>query len=84
MFFSDCCDDATGKDKTICVVDSGIAFNSPFPALLRPERRVELILSFDFSQREGDKTLPFQVSSYSTTASVYFLAHIPLKNFPYW
>ncbi|CAB4028757.1 cytosolic phospholipase A2 [Paramuricea clavata] len=54
-------DHATGKDKTICVVDSGIAFNSPFPAILRPERKVELILSFDFSQRDGgDKELPFK------------------------
>ncbi|XP_028398268.1 cytosolic phospholipase A2-like [Dendronephthya gigantea] len=54
-------DNHTSKDKTICVVDSGIAFNSPFPAILRPERKVELILSFDFSQRDGgDKELPFK------------------------
>jgi phospholipase A2 len=55
--------DGPGKDKTMCIVDSGIAFNSPFPAMLRPERKVELILSFDFSQRDGgDKELPFKVS----------------------
>ena len=55
--------DAPGKDKTMCIVDSGIAFNSPFPAMIRPERKVELILSFDFSQRDGgDKELPFKVS----------------------
>ena len=47
----------------MCIVDSGIAFNSPFPAMIRPERKVELILSFDFSQRDGgDKELPFKVS----------------------
>ena len=56
--------DAPGKEKTMCIVDSGIAFNSPFPAMLRPERKVELILSFDFSQRDGgDKELPFKVST---------------------
>jgi phospholipase A2 len=59
--FSDV-DHGTGKDKTICVVDSGIAFNSPFPTVLRPERKVELILSFDFSQRDSDEALPFGVS----------------------
>ncbi|XP_028401054.1 cytosolic phospholipase A2-like [Dendronephthya gigantea] len=54
-------DDSAGKDKTMCIVDSGIAFNSPYPAMLRPERKVELILSFDFSQRDGgDKELPFK------------------------
>ncbi|XP_046861650.1 cytosolic phospholipase A2-like [Xenia sp. Carnegie-2017] len=52
--------DAVFKNKTMCVVNSGIAFNSPFPVLLRRERKVELILSFDFSQRDnGDKEPPF-------------------------
>lgn len=55
--------DAAGKEKTMCIVDSGIAFNSPYPALLRAERKVELILSFDFSQRGGDNEPPFKVSS---------------------
>ena len=53
----------TGYQKTICLVDAGIAFNSPYPVLLRPERKVEIILSFDFSQRDGgDKEKPFSVS----------------------
>lgn len=57
-------DERAGKDKTMCLVDSGIAFNSPFPTMLRPERNVELILSFDFSQRDGgDNELPFTVST---------------------
>jgi phospholipase A2 len=50
----------------MCIVDSGIAFNSPFPAVLRPERDVQLILSFDFSQKDdGDDEPPFAVSSIS-------------------
>jgi hypothetical protein len=59
----------------MCLVDSGIAFNSPFPTLLRPERKVELILSFDFSQRDGgDTELPFKVSlRYQTTD---FITHM--------
>lgn len=52
-----------GKLKTICVVDSGIAFNSPYPTVIRTERGVDLILSFDFTQRDGgDNELPFGVS----------------------
>ena len=55
---------APGNHKTMCLVDSGIAFNSPYPTILRPERKVEIILSFDFSQRDGgDKELPFKVSN---------------------
>ncbi|XP_046839546.1 cytosolic phospholipase A2-like isoform X2 [Xenia sp. Carnegie-2017] len=55
-------DKTTGNHKTICLVDAGIAFNSPYPVLLRPERKVEIILSFDFSQRDGgDKEKPFSV-----------------------
>ncbi|XP_028410382.1 cytosolic phospholipase A2-like [Dendronephthya gigantea] len=52
-------DDAPGKDKTMCIVDSGIAFNSPYPAMLRPERNVELVLSFEFSKRDRDEP-PFK------------------------
>ena len=65
-------DECTGKDKTMCVVDSGIAFNSPFPAVIRPERNIELILSFDFSQRDGgDKELPFGVSVFFLDYLIY-------------
>ena len=46
------------------IVDSGIAFNSPYPVLVRKERKVDLILSFDLSQRDGgDKEMPFKVSN---------------------
>ena len=62
-FFTDAdFNNAAGKEKTMCIVDSGIAFNSPYPALLRAERKVELILSFDFSQRGGDNEPPFELS----------------------
>ncbi|CAB4040054.1 cytosolic phospholipase A2-like, partial [Paramuricea clavata] len=54
-------DQAPGKHKTMCLVDSGLAFNSPFPTMLRPERKVEIILSFDFSCKDSDdKELPFK------------------------
>ena len=48
----------------MCLVDIGLAFNSPYPVLLRKEREVDLILSFDFSQRDdGDNAMPFKVSN---------------------
>ncbi|CAL4060154.1 unnamed protein product, partial [Meganyctiphanes norvegica] len=40
--------------KKISVMDSGFAFNSPYPLLLRPQRCVDIFLSFDFSAREED------------------------------
>ena len=48
----------------MCLVDSGLAFNSPYPVLLREEREIDLILSFDVSQRDdGDNAMPFKVSN---------------------
>ncbi|XP_063420989.1 cytosolic phospholipase A2-like [Mytilus trossulus] len=41
------------------IVDAGYAFNSPYPSILRPSRKIDLILSFDFSERDGDKKDPF-------------------------
>ncbi|XP_069937682.1 cytosolic phospholipase A2 [Cherax quadricarinatus] len=46
--------------KKLFIVDSGLAFNSPYPLLLRPQRAVDIYLSFDFSQRTSDKTQPFK------------------------
>jgi hypothetical protein len=48
------------------VVDAGLAFNSPFPLILRPEREVDLILSFDFSARKRDQADPFTVQFFIT------------------
>lgn len=48
------------KAKKLFIVDSGLAFNSPYPLLLRPQRAVDIYLSFDFSQRPEDKSQPFK------------------------
>lgn len=48
------------KAKKLFIVDSGLAFNSPFPLLLRPQRAVDIYLSFDFSQRPTDASQPFK------------------------
>lgn len=48
------------KAKKLFIVDSGLAFNSPYPLLLRPQRAVDIYLSFDFSQRPEDKHHPFK------------------------
>lgn len=49
------------EHKTLYLVDSGLTFNSPYPLLLRPQRGVDLFLSFDFSARQSDQTPPFKV-----------------------
>ena len=49
--------------KKLYVVDSGLTFNSPFPIVLRPQREVDIIISFDFSARPSDDTPPFKVTS---------------------
>ena len=51
------------------LIDAGLMFNSPYPPLLRKERSVDLILSFDFSARETDEERPFKVLT-STHASL--------------
>ena len=66
--------------KKLYVVDGGLSFNSPFPLLLRPQRFVDLILSFDFSARPTDTSPPFKVRSAINalrhTFIIYFiLAH---------
>ena len=49
-------------DKKIYLVDSGLSFNLPFPLVLRPQRGIELYITFDFSSRKSDSTPPFRVS----------------------
>lgn len=46
--------------KKLYLVDGGLTFNSPFPLLLRPQRGVDVYLSFDFSARPQDQTPPFK------------------------
>ncbi|KAH3870513.1 hypothetical protein DPMN_033701 [Dreissena polymorpha] len=47
-------------EKHLYVVDAGLTFNSPYPVVLRPQREVDIILSFDFSARPGDSSPPFK------------------------
>lgn len=49
------------QQKRVHLVDAGLTFNSPYPAMLRPQRSVDLILSFDFSARPGENVEPFKV-----------------------
>ncbi|XP_067669562.1 cytosolic phospholipase A2-like isoform X1 [Haliotis asinina] len=46
--------------KHIYMVDAGLTFNSPYPLVLRPQRNIDIILSFDFSARPSDSTPPFK------------------------
>ncbi|XP_012988747.2 cytosolic phospholipase A2 [Esox lucius] len=48
------------RSKKIHVVDSGLTYNLPFPLILRQQRGVDLIISFDFSARPGDSSPPFK------------------------
>lgn len=50
------------KSKKIHVVDSGLTYNLPYPLILRPQRTVDLIISFDFSARPSDSSPPFKVT----------------------
>ena len=58
---SETADELALTAKHIYLVDSGLVFNSPYPPLLRPEREVDVFLSFDFSARNRDIEFPFQV-----------------------
>lgn len=49
------------KSKKIHIVDSGLTYNLPYPLILRPQRGVDLIISFDFSARPSDSSPPFKV-----------------------
>eukprot|EP00118_Oscarella_pearsei_P012783 m.96616 g.96616 ORF g.96616 m.96616 type:complete len:167 (+) comp36914_c0_seq9:1706-2206(+) len=46
-------------DDTMVVVDGGLAFNLPFPPLLRPERPTDVFIVFDFSWRDTQTEYPF-------------------------
>ncbi|XP_035221148.1 cytosolic phospholipase A2-like isoform X3 [Stegodyphus dumicola] len=51
---------APTNSKTLYLVDGGLTFNLPFPLLLRPQRAVDIYISFDFSSREHDNSPPFK------------------------
>lgn len=69
-------DESALTSRRIYLVDSGLVFNSPYPPLLRPERDVDVFLSFDFSVRKRDVEFPFQVNDLKTRSThwnaVYF------------
>ncbi|XP_071160119.1 cytosolic phospholipase A2-like isoform X4 [Mytilus edulis] len=46
--------------EKLCLIDAGLAFNSPYPLLFQPGRDVDLILSFDFTDRKKDSNEPFK------------------------
>uniref|UniRef100_F7AHA3 Phospholipase A2 n=1 Tax=Ciona intestinalis TaxID=7719 RepID=F7AHA3_CIOIN len=48
------------KKKKVHLVDAGLTFNSPYPCILRPQRAVDLIISFDFSGRPSEVCEPFK------------------------
>lgn len=39
----------TPMKDSLCLVDAGLAINSPYPLVLQPQRAVDLIVSFDYS-----------------------------------
>lgn len=53
-------DELAFNSRHIYLVDSGLVFNSPFPPLLRPERKVDVFISFDFSIRKREVEFPFE------------------------
>ncbi|KAJ7382060.1 Cytosolic phospholipase A2 [Desmophyllum pertusum] len=59
---TDAADQLALKAKRIYLVDSGLVFNSPYPLLLRPQRDVDIFLSFDFSARDKEDVLNFKVN----------------------
>ncbi|XP_054657270.1 cytosolic phospholipase A2 gamma-like isoform X3 [Grus americana] len=58
------------KTKLISLTDAGLAINSAYPLVLRAQRRIDLIISFDFSS--GD---PFE--TIKKTATYCQKNHIP-------
>ncbi|XP_078351051.1 cytosolic phospholipase A2-like [Oculina patagonica] len=57
---TDAADELALTSSHIYLVDSGLVFNSPYPPLLRPERKVDVFISFDFSARKRDVEFPFE------------------------
>ena len=42
------------EKKVLHIVDGGLAMNLPFAPILRPQRAVDIIISFDFTARQTD------------------------------
>lgn len=69
------------RRKKVHLVDAGLTFNSPYPAVLRPQRAIDLIISFDFSGRPKDDHQPFKVlfkfCSFAESAKSRFESRVP-------
>eukprot|EP00118_Oscarella_pearsei_P025033 m.307353 g.307353 ORF g.307353 m.307353 type:complete len:695 (+) comp42183_c0_seq1:54-2138(+) len=48
------------SEQEMMVVDGGLAFNDPFPPLLRAERHTDVFIVFDFSWRDDQTMYPFK------------------------
>ncbi|XP_053861573.1 cytosolic phospholipase A2 gamma-like [Malaclemys terrapin pileata] len=59
------------KDKIISLIDTWIAINSAYPLVLRRERKVKLILSFDFSDGDPFETIK-KTAEYCETNNIPF------------
>ncbi|XP_044841783.1 cytosolic phospholipase A2 gamma-like [Mauremys mutica] len=59
FLYTDSEDQSTGltNKEFIHLIDAGLAINSAYPLVLRPERKVKLILSFDFSSGDPFETI---------------------------
>ncbi|XP_063415996.1 cytosolic phospholipase A2-like [Mytilus trossulus] len=44
-----------GTNEELMLTDAGIAFNSPYPIVLHPARKMDLILSFEYSAPDTEK-----------------------------
>ena len=60
----------TVKARSIMMVDAGLEFNSPYPAVLGHHRSADVLLSFDFSARDHDDSFPFKVRSASNLNTI--------------
>ncbi|XP_068089360.1 cytosolic phospholipase A2 gamma-like [Hyperolius riggenbachi] len=49
------------NEQEMCLVDAGLFINIPYPLMLHPYRKVDLILSFDFSS--GDPFLTLKLAA---------------------
>ena len=63
------------------VIDAGTFMNSPYPLVLRPQRAVDIILSFDFSGRKQERQDLFSVSIDFLQKQVIVLISIIDNNF---
>ncbi|KAJ8333345.1 hypothetical protein SKAU_G00422410 [Synaphobranchus kaupii] len=62
----------TPSDPQLHLVDSGFAVNSGFPPILRPQRRVDLILSFNYSWNRDQFKVLRKTAQYCTDHHIPF------------